>query len=177
MEALAQFLRYEALWQLTKSRKLHMTLYWFSMPEISHAIESTSLFAGVLGLLFANWIQDAQRAAGQPLPTHYSDRKLYFGSVLTVFFVKSLPLTVIFSIFIYSYFPIALSIFFHSTFLNLIYENRNQIQIEWTTFSLVYGVIVYFGVLSFVCSVQLIRAIFKARKGRTSSQPRIHILG
>ena len=177
MEALAQFLRYEALWQLTKSRKLHMTLYWISMPDISHAIESTSLFAGVLGLLFANWIQDAQRAAVQTLPTHYSDRKLYFGSVLTVFFVKSLPLTVIFSMFIYSYFPVAVSISDHSTFLNLINENRDLIQIEWTTFSLVYGVIVYFGVLSLVCSVQLIRAVLKARKGRIKGQPRIHILG
>lgn len=148
-----------------------------NMLDISGAVESASLFAGAMGLLFANWNLDIEKAVEIPIPQHYADRELYFKTVYSIMKVKSFPLSIVFIAFAYSMAPVFIGICTGSDFFDIFRDDVKYLNMEWTIFVIVYSIITYFGFVSVKGSVKLIAALARARKGRAKGQPRVHLLG
>lgn len=100
------------------------------MPEIGQALNSASLFAGVLGLLFASWIEGIKAATEQSLPPHYLDRKAHFSTISAALWGKAVPLVLILIAFTISYLPVAVRIATTGQLIDFEDISEGTVQIE-----------------------------------------------
>ena len=147
------------------------------MSDLSEAINALSLFIGVLGLLFANWVSEADVLLSKKMPAHYADRRPYLRDLSSVLFYKIIPL----KFFTVIFFSSQLGIFFSIVSSNSIYvpliTEVGRLNISGTIFVLVFLALFYFMSMTIVSFSRLIAAIRRAGRDRTPAQPRIHIFG
>lgn len=151
--------------------------YLINMPDVGEAINATSLFAGVIGLLFANWTSEIDATLSRSKPAHYVDRKKYIQSLISAFFTRSLPLVTILLLFCYAQIGHIIEIARSSHLANTLSTKPPAINIEWTIFVLVYAMLFYFFLVSLVALIRLVLSWLDAKKDRPANQSRITFFG
>jgi len=147
------------------------------MIDPTESLNATSIFAGVMGLLFANWSTDIEKVLAQEMPSQYLDRKVFISKLAAALFYKAVPLCILTASFVYSQVGLFFTFLFESQLYVPFLDDVEQLSSSRSIFTLIFIALIYFLVSTILAVWRLVAALCKARKGRERNEPRVHILG